>query len=90
MSFFNWLSRIKNKLYENTDYYPTKSIKLAYIKGLIKGKAIKHILLRLRDNAINLYTTIQDLFEHLTSTYKNSNRLFIAKNEFKKLFIKST
>ena len=90
MSFFNQLSRIKNKLRKNADYYPTKSIKLTYIKGLIGGKAAKHILLRLRDDAINLYTTIQDLFEHLTFAYKNLNWLFIAKNEFKKLFIKST
>ena len=90
MSFSNWLSRIKNKLYENADYYPTKSMKLAYVKGLIRGKAAKHILLHLKDNAINLYITIQDLFEHLTFAYKNPNRLFIAKNEFKKLFMKST
>ena len=58
MSFSDWLSRIKNKLRENADYYPTKSIKLTYVKGLIRGEAAKHILLRLRDNAINLYTTI--------------------------------
>jgi len=58
MSFFNWLSRIKNKLCKNADYYFTKSIKLIYIKGLIGGKAAKHILLRLRDNAINLYIII--------------------------------
>ena len=58
MSFFNQLSRIKNKLYKNANYYLTKSIKLAYIKGLIRGKAAKHISLQLRDNAINLYTTI--------------------------------
>ena len=49
---------IKNKLCENVDYYPTKSIKLAYVKGLIGGEAAKHILLRLRDNAIDLYTII--------------------------------
>ena len=58
MSFFNQLSRIKNKLYKNADYYLIKSIKLAYVKGLIGGEAAKHILLRLKDNAINLYTTI--------------------------------
>jgi len=52
------LSRIKNKLYKNADYYLIKSIKLAYVKGLIRGKAIKYILLHLRDNAINLYITI--------------------------------
>jgi hypothetical protein len=65
-------------------------MKLAYVKGLIGGEAAKHISPRLRDNAVDLYTTIQDLFEHLTSTYKNPNRLFTAKNEFRKLFIKST
>jgi hypothetical protein len=58
MSFFNWLSRIKNKLRENANYYLTKSIKLAYIKGLIGGKATKHISLQLRDNAIDLYTIV--------------------------------
>jgi hypothetical protein len=90
MSLSNWLSRIKNKLRENANHYPTKSIKLAYVKGLIRGKATKHISPRLRDDAIDLYTTVQDLFEHLTSAYKNPNRLFTAKNEFRKLFIKST
>ena len=90
MSFFNQLSRIKNKLCKNADYYPIKSIKLTYIKGLIRGKATKHIFPQLRDNAIDLYTIIQDLFEHLTFAYKNLNRVFIAKNEFKKLFMKST
>ena len=58
MSFSDWLSRIKNKLRENADYYPTESMKLAYVKGLIRGEAAKHISLRLRDNAIDLYTTI--------------------------------
>jgi hypothetical protein len=39
---------------------------------------------------MNLYTTIQDLFDYLTFAFKNPNQLFIAKNEFKKLFIKLT
>jgi hypothetical protein len=58
MSLFNCISRIKNKLCKNANYYPTKLIKLAYIKGLIRGKATKHISLQLKDNAIDLYTTI--------------------------------
>jgi hypothetical protein len=52
------LSYIKNKLCKNANYYLTKSIKLAYIKGLIRSKAAKHIFLQLRDNAINLYIII--------------------------------
>jgi hypothetical protein len=58
MSLFDWLARIQNKLRENADHYPTKSIRLAYVKGLIGGKATKRISSRLRSNAINLYITI--------------------------------
>ena len=89
MSLFNQLARIQNKLCENEDYYPTKSIKLAYVKGLIRGEAAKRISPRLRHNAINPYTTIQDLYDHLTTSFKNPNRIFTAKNEFKKLYIKT-
>ena len=58
ISLSNWLSRIKNKLYKNADYYPIESIKLAFVEGLIRGEAVKHISLRLRDNAVDLYTTV--------------------------------
>ena len=89
MSLFNQLARIQNKLCENEDYYPTKSIKLAYVKGLIRGEATKRISPRLRHNAINPYTTIQDLYDHLTTLFENPNRMFTAKNEFKKLYMKT-
>jgi hypothetical protein len=58
MSFSDWLSRIKNKLRENADYYLIESMKLVYVEGLIGGEAAKHISPRLRDDAIDLYTTI--------------------------------
>jgi hypothetical protein len=58
ISFADWLSQIKNKLYKNANHYPIKSIKLAYIKSLIRAKAAKHISPHLKDNAIDLYTTI--------------------------------
>jgi hypothetical protein len=58
MSFFDWLSYIKNKLRENANYYFTKLMKLAYVKGLIGGEAAKHISPQLRDDAINPYSTV--------------------------------
>jgi len=81
---------IKNKLYKNKDHYLTKSMKLVLVEDLIRGEVVKYISLYLRDNDINLYIIIQDLFDYLTSIYKNPNRLFIAKNNFKKLFMKFT
>jgi len=65
-------------------------MKLVLVEDLIRGEVVKYISLYLRDNDINLYIIIQDLFDYLTSIYKNPNRLFIAKNNFKKLFMKFT
>jgi hypothetical protein len=42
----------------NKDHYPTKSIKLTYIEGRIKGEATTYISPRLRDDALNPYNTI--------------------------------
>ena len=88
LKFSDWLSRIKNKLRANEDHYPTKSIKLAYVEGRIKGEAATHISPRLRDDAIDPYGTVQDLFDHLKSIFEDPNRVFTAKTDFKKLYIK--
>jgi hypothetical protein len=88
LKFSNWLSRIKNKLHVNEDHYLNKLIKLAYVKGRIKGKATMYISLCLYKDALNLYNTMQDLFDYLKSVYEDLNQLFTAKNKFKKLYIK--
>ena len=58
ISLSNQLSRIKNKLYENANYYFIKLIKLALVESLIRGKATKYISPRLKEDAINLYTIV--------------------------------
>ncbi|EEH20499.2 hypothetical protein PABG_07855, partial [Paracoccidioides brasiliensis Pb03] len=41
--FEHWLSRMKNKLWENTDHYPTERMKIAYIENWTDGDAARHI-----------------------------------------------
>ena len=86
--FSDWLSRMKKKLKINYDHYPTEEFKLAYAEGRIAGDAAAHIRIRLQEDAIDLYQTVNDLFEHLQSIYEDPNKLFTAKIDFRKLFMK--
>jgi hypothetical protein len=79
---------MKNKFKVNQDHFPTKEIKLAYAKGRIGGDAAVYVAERFKEDATEPYETISDLFEHMQTIYINPNRLFTAKNEFKKLYIK--
>jgi hypothetical protein len=87
MKYSDWLSRIRNKLRANGDHYPTDEIQIAYVEGRIGGEAATHISPRLRADAVDPYRTVQDLLDHLNSIYEDPNRLFTAKNEFKKIFM---
>jgi len=84
----NWLSRMRKKLRSNKDHFPTEDMKLAYAEGRIGGEAATHAEERFKEDATEPYETVEDLFEHLHMIYTNPNRLFTAKNEFKKLYIK--
>jgi hypothetical protein len=86
----DWLSRIRNKLRVNADHYPTTDFQLAYVESQIQGEAATYISGRLQPDAVDRYRTVQDLFDHLTSIYEDPNRLFTAKNEFKKLYMSKT
>jgi hypothetical protein len=88
MKFSDWLSRMKNKFKVNQDHFPTEEIKLAYAEGRIGGDAAVYVAERFKEDATEPYETISDLFEHMQTIYIDPNRLFTAKNEFKKLYMK--
>lgn len=87
-SFESWLTKIQNKLKVNADHFLTEDAKIAYIQLRTDGEASEHIQPRLQDDAPDQYTTAEELLSHLQSIYEDPNRVFNAKNEFKKLFMK--
>ena len=86
--FEDWLARIKDKLQVNADHYPTDQIQRAYVLGRIGGDTARDIAPRLRADSTNPIQTLADLYQHLTDLYEDPNRLFNAKGEFKKLYMK--
>ena len=87
-TFTSWLSKIRNKLKVNSDYFVDEEAKIAYVQLRTDGEANDHIEPRLEKDAVDLYTTYEEVLEHLQSIYKDPNRLFNAKNDFRKLFMK--
>jgi hypothetical protein len=79
---------MRKKLRSNKDHFPTKDMKLAYAEGRIGGQAAIYAEERFKEDATEPYKTAEDLFEHLHMIYTDPNRVFTAKNEFKKLYIK--
>ena len=88
--FEDWVTRVKAKLTVNDDHYPTDDIKRAYVVGRIGGDAASYIAPRLRADSTNPYSSLQDLIQHLTDVYEDPNRVFTAKEDFRKLYMKKT
>jgi hypothetical protein len=59
------LSKIKNKLKVNVNYFADKSAKIAYIQLCTNKEANNYIQPRLEDNAANLYTTYAEVLAYL-------------------------
>jgi hypothetical protein len=89
-TFSGWLLKIKNKLKVNADHFADKDAKIAYIQLCTDREASEHIQPRLEEGSADPYQSATDLLEHLQSIYEDPNRVFKAKNKFKKLFIKES
>ncbi|EEH17366.1 hypothetical protein PABG_07362 [Paracoccidioides brasiliensis Pb03] len=87
--FEHWLSRMKNKLRENADHYPTERMRIAYIENRTDGDAARHIAPRMEEDHPERYQTAEEIFEHLKSIYEDANKLQNAKSDYRKLIMRN-
>jgi hypothetical protein len=73
--FEYWLSRIKNKLKFNTDYFSIKALRMAYVEDWVKGEIARHIFPRTQKDHPEAYKSAAEIFKYLTDVYKNPNKL---------------
>ena len=76
--FDDWLLLMKQKLRANADHFDTIELQIAYVTSLIAGRAREHIMPRMRDELINKYLIIEDVFEYLKIIYSDLNRVVNA------------
>ena len=80
-----WESKMVKKLTTNTDHYPTKALRMAYVDSRVDGEAYKHLAARSRIGARKLFATAEEMFEVLQKTYGNINWAHTAINKFRDL-----
>ena len=70
-SIDQWLSKMRGKFEINWDHYLSERSKLIYAENQVRGKALQYLEPCLRLNSITLFTTIDDLFNHLEDIFGN-------------------
>ena len=88
--FEDWESRMRNKLKANSDHYYTEALRMAYVENRVGGKAAKHLRPRLRVDAVNPYTTTEEMLKHLETIFRDPNKEANAKRDFRKLNMRAT
>ena len=73
------------KLNANTNHYPTKALRIAYVDSCVDEEAYKHLAARSRIGAWKLFATVKKMFEVLQKAYGNVNQKHTAMNKFQDL-----
>ena len=72
------------------NYYPTALSQIAYIASCIEGNTTEHIHARHCNGAAKLYTSINELLEHLTGIYEDQDVKLTVCNVYKNLCMGTT
>jgi hypothetical protein len=86
--FEPWLSRMRNKLKANADHYNTEELRMTYVENRVDGIAASHLSPRLRPDAVNPYTSAEEMFKHLETIFMDPNKEANARREFRVLDMK--
>ena len=80
-----WESKMVKKLTANTDHYPTKALRMAYIASRVDGETYKHLAARSRIGAQKPFAMAEKMFKVLQKAYGDINRKHTAMNKFQDL-----
>ena len=90
LSIDQWLSKMRGKFEINWDHYPSERSKLIYAENRVGRKALQHLEPCLRLNSITLFTTIDDLFNHLKDIFGNSHQKEQTMEKFRELKMRAS
>ncbi|KAF5854912.1 hypothetical protein ETB97_010677 [Aspergillus alliaceus] len=71
--FEDWLVEMRNKLDGNADRYNTEVMRRVYVVSRTTGLARQILNPRLRDDTVNPYDTVQEMFNDLIHAFCNSH-----------------
>jgi hypothetical protein len=70
----DWLSIMRNKIKDNTNWFSTDVEQKAYVRIKIDDDVMKHLIFRFFKNSIKSYTIANEIFDDLYQIFDDSNR----------------
>lgn len=87
--FDHWLVKMQSKLQSNIDHYPTKVLKIDYIKNQCDNMAMSHLASHCYLDSLRLFSTGEKMFSLSKCMYSNPNCQYTAMNKFQAFKIKN-
>jgi zinc knuckle protein len=86
--FDSWMMAMHRKMRASAAMLPTEDYRMIYVASRTTGDAERYLTPRMRANAVDLFTTAQQMFDHLEKIYGNPNRAMKAAEDFHDLMMK--
>jgi zinc knuckle protein len=86
--FDSWMMAMHRKMRASAAMLPTEDYRMIYVASRTTGDAERYLAPRLRANAVDPFTTAQQMFDHLEKIYGNPNRAMKAAEDFHDLMMK--
>jgi hypothetical protein len=81
----DWLSTMKNKLKENSDWFSIEISKKAYVRTRIDEDAMKHLTSRFKKDSIKSFMIVEKIFDDLNWVFDDLNKRINVLKAYKRL-----
>ena len=86
--FEDWMIEMKGKFVANADRLGDDQMKRIYLVSRTSGPARQQLSVRLREDATNPYTSVEQMFKTLTTAFRNPHRRMEADAELQTLYMR--
>ena len=88
MSIFQWIIKMKNKLFVNANHFDTKELKMIYVLSRTENLAAKYLNFRMRKRFLSLFLSSENMLIILKKLFDDFNKKLTIINEFRALHIR--
>jgi ribosome-associated translation inhibitor RaiA len=85
--FEDWMIEMKGKFVANADRFDNDQMKRVYLVSRTGGLARQQLSVRLREDATDPYTSVEQMFKTLTTAFRNPHRRMEADAELQTLYM---
>lgn len=89
-TFESWKLQMRGKLRTNSDHFQSEEAKMTYVFSRTGGDAQKHLQPRYDEDSQDLYSSGNDMLDHLTAIFEDPHKVQNARIDYRALMMKPT